>query len=126
MVGDSEKPSLPINFNETEIKVKIIPLETPTEFLYMQLSELKQKFYKQREHCKMDWQFIYWDLKLKKYKQQYSENKSITLYNTIKKFIDNIKLEFYTDRKTFDIALKYFTKNCYPFGLKSDKKEKLH
>ena len=35
------------------------------------MKELKSIFFKKKNHCKLDYYFLYWDMKLKKYKKIY-------------------------------------------------------
>jgi hypothetical protein len=32
------------------------------------LAKIKKIFFNKKRHCKLDWQFIYWDIKIKKIK----------------------------------------------------------
>ena len=52
--------------------VKIILSDDASGNLKYSLAELKKVFYqKKQKWCRLDWQFVYWDIKLKKYKEQY-------------------------------------------------------
>ena len=71
-----------LDFHEKHINVKISLFNTKNgniEILNFPLFELKQSFYQKRKHCKLDWQFVYWDIKLKKYKKQYEQQSKVVL-----------------------------------------------
>lgn len=66
-------PELLLDFDEGKMMVTI-NLEDGGDLTYS-LQDLKQVFHKKKDHCKLDWTFMRWDLKLKKFRQQYDENK---------------------------------------------------
>ena len=90
------------------------------------LAEIKKIFFNKKRHCKLDWQFIYWDIKIKKIKKEYmeagnNENRQQVIKNT-KNFINCLRFEFNCNKTTFDIVIDCFTNNKYPFNLKIQQK----
>lgn len=91
--------------------VKIFLSDDQTGDLQYSLAKLKKIFYqKKSKFCRLDLQFIYWDLKLKKYREQCQNGLddeikiNPAIYEKTKEFLENMKLEFNSNWKTFDIV----------------------
>ena len=80
------------------------------------------------QQCKLDWQFIYWDIKLKKYKQQCDTvsqtptSEGLSILNQAKQFLESLELRFNTNEETFLLVKKCLESNLYPFKIKPQQK----
>ena len=50
-----DQPTLLVNLNDKDLKVKVICSQSKDSNLIFSLAELKKIFYKKREQCKLDW-----------------------------------------------------------------------
>lgn len=119
-----EPPALKVNLDEKDLKVKIIFQQSKDQSLVFSLAELRKLFYKKRDRCKLDWHFVFWDIKIKKYtKMQQEEKVTLAMYNQIKNFVDSLKIVFDTSKETFEIVKKCFVQSTYPFKLQPQRKK---
>ena len=64
-----------ISFDEDDLIVRVYlsqgELLDDDGVLKFTLAQIKSIFFNKKRHCKLDWQFIYWDIKIKKIKKEY-------------------------------------------------------